>query len=246
MDAIDAEVRRVDEDRWLASRFAPAPVREALTAIYAFNHEVARTAEVVSQPAIGDIRLAWWRDAIDEMYAGGALRAHPVVTLLDKAIRAHDLPRGPFDALIEARHADLEAAPFADWGAVEAYVDATAGSVMRLALAAADARLDEVFVVQAARAWGLIGLLRARGRMAMHGHALLPREATLEDVLRRVADAHAATRAALARIPTEAFPACGYLALIGAYAEALRGGRDGPGLMGRRFKLVAAAATGRY
>lgn len=245
MDALDAEVRRVDEDRWLASRFAPAPGREALTAIYAFNHEVARTAEVVTQAAIGDIRLAWWRDAIAEIYDGGVLRAHPVVTLLAKAIRAHDLPRAPFDALIEARHANLEAVPLADWAAVEAYVDATAGGVMRLALKACGSDLDEAFVVQGARAWGLTSLLRARGRMAMHGHALVPREVSLDDVLQRASSSHALARSALPRLPTEAFPASGYVALTPAYIAALREGRDSIPLLMRQFRLIAAAATGR-
>jgi len=246
MDAIDAEVRRVDEDRWLASRFAPAPVREALTAIYAFNHEVARTAEVVSQTAIGDIRLAWWRDAVAEIYAGGTLRAQPVVTILAKAIRAHDLPRAPFDALIEARHADLEAAPFADWVAVEAYLDATAGSVMRVASAAAGAPLADSFIAPAARAWGLVGLLRARGAMAMHGHALLPRAVSLEDVLQRVRASLVSARAAQGRIPTEAFPACGYIALTPAYASALSEERESLALLTRQVRLLAASATGRY
>jgi phytoene synthase len=246
MTDLDAEVRRVDEDRWLASRFAAAPVREALTAIYAFNHEVARTAEVVSQAAIGDIRLAWWRDALAEIYGGAALRAHPVVALLAKAIRAHDLPRAPFDALIEARHANLEAAPLADWAAVEAYVDATAGGVMRLALKAANAEMDEKFVTQAAQMWGLTGLLRARGAMAMHGHALMPRDVSLGDALERASAAQASARAVLPRIPAGAFPACGYVALAPAYADALRKGRDGTPLLIRQFRLIAAAATGRY
>ena len=43
-------------------------------------------------PAGAATSVAWWRDAIAEIYAGGALRAQPVVTMLAKAIRAHDLP----------------------------------------------------------------------------------------------------------------------------------------------------------
>ena len=69
MDDLDSQlVRRTDEDRWLASRFAPADVRADLIALYALNYEVARTVEVVSQPTLGDIRLAWWREAIAEIY----------------------------------------------------------------------------------------------------------------------------------------------------------------------------------
>ena len=35
---IDKRVRRVDEDRWISSRFAPAGQRRALTALYALNY----------------------------------------------------------------------------------------------------------------------------------------------------------------------------------------------------------------
>ena len=66
-EALDDLVRRVDEDRWLASRFAPADVRARLIALYAVNYEIARTAEVVREPGVGDIRLAWWRDALAEI-----------------------------------------------------------------------------------------------------------------------------------------------------------------------------------
>jgi phytoene synthase len=165
---------------------------------------------------------------------------------LAQTIRAHDIPRPPFDALIEARHADLDAAPFADWTGVEAYVDATAGNVMRLALAATGTRVDDVFVGHAARTWGLIGLLRARGQMAMHGHALLPREASLEGVLSRATAAHVRARAALSLLPANAFPACGYVALAPAYAKALAQGRNSTPLLLRQLRLVAASATGRY
>ncbi|MBC8107455.1 MAG: squalene/phytoene synthase family protein, partial [Anaerolineae bacterium] len=59
-------VRRVDEDRWLASRFAPAPVRERLIALYAVNYEIARLSETVREAPLGDIRLEWWRSALSE------------------------------------------------------------------------------------------------------------------------------------------------------------------------------------
>src|SRR3546814_13116142 len=54
-----ALVERHDPDRYLASLFAPEAQREDLFALYAFNYEVAKTAEVVSEPMIGQIRLQW-------------------------------------------------------------------------------------------------------------------------------------------------------------------------------------------
>ena len=40
--------------------------REDLVALYAFNYELSRAAEATSQPLIGEMRLAWWSEALDE------------------------------------------------------------------------------------------------------------------------------------------------------------------------------------
>ena len=57
-------VRAGDKDRYLASLFAPDELRPYLLALYAFNIEIARVRETVSEAALGEIRLQWWRDAI--------------------------------------------------------------------------------------------------------------------------------------------------------------------------------------
>ena len=58
-------VRRHDRDRYQTALFAPADRREALFALYAFNYEIARVRESVTQPMLGQIRLQWWREVID-------------------------------------------------------------------------------------------------------------------------------------------------------------------------------------
>src|SRR5579872_5539453 len=96
-------VRRQDRDRFLSALFVPADRRAAVLALYAFNHEIAKTRDVVSEPLLGRIRLQWWREAIEEVYAGGTVRAHVVMTPLAAAIREHGLAREHFDAMIDAR-----------------------------------------------------------------------------------------------------------------------------------------------
>ena len=46
-------VQRHDPDRYLLSLFAPARHRAALWALYAFNHEIAKTREVVTETTMG-------------------------------------------------------------------------------------------------------------------------------------------------------------------------------------------------
>ena len=48
-------VRNNDPDRFVLAMLAPEPVREALIALYAFNIEVARTRELVSEAMLGEI-----------------------------------------------------------------------------------------------------------------------------------------------------------------------------------------------
>ena len=101
-------VRQQDSDRYLLSLFAPAKHRHALWALFAFNCEIAKTREVVSETTIGLIRLQWWRDAIAEIYEGKPVRQHEVVQPLAQAIKNYHLPRDLFDTLIYAREFDLE------------------------------------------------------------------------------------------------------------------------------------------
>jgi len=170
----EALVRKTDRDRYLSSLFAPSHVRRHLHALYAFNYEVAKTADTVSQPVMGQIRLQWWRDAVEEIYAGAA-RNHEVVRALAETVRDHDLPHALFDALIDARENDLDEAPFADWASVEAYADATSGHVMRLAarILGAQSRANEG-AGEAGIAYALVGLLRAFPFHASRRRLMLP------------------------------------------------------------------------
>jgi 15-cis-phytoene synthase len=54
-----------EPDRYLAALLAPEPPRQALLVLAAFAAEVARIAWAVREPAMGEIRLHWWRDALD-------------------------------------------------------------------------------------------------------------------------------------------------------------------------------------
>jgi phytoene/squalene synthetase len=169
-------VRRHDYDRFLSALFAPEPQRARLLALYAFNYEVAKTAETVSQPLLGQMRLQWWREALDEIYAGDT-RRHEVVAALAVTIRESDLPRLMFDALLEARELDLETMPLTNMAEMEAYADATSGHLMRLAarVCGAGNALDGV-ARDAGIAFALTGILRALPWQAAKGRVMLPRD----------------------------------------------------------------------
>lgn len=129
---VDEVVAAGDPDRYVSAFFAPTAKRRALIALYAFHHEVGRIAFTVHEPMAGHIRLAWWREQVAVAFAGGTLQA-PVPRALAEAVRGHDLPRGLFDAYLNARAGDLEEVPFADETAMDRHADAVEGGLLRLA-----------------------------------------------------------------------------------------------------------------
>jgi phytoene synthase len=94
---LGAHVRRHDPDRFFCTLFAPADRRDALFTLYAFNHELARAQEVVSEPGLALIRLQWWREVVE-----GEARPHEVATPLCHGLAAGILPRADLLAMIEA------------------------------------------------------------------------------------------------------------------------------------------------
>lgn len=245
---LDARIRRLDPDRWLASRFAAdAAGRAAMIAVYALNDELARVGETVSQPLAGEIRLAWWRERLEGLAAGETAPSHPVLQTLAPALRSGRLPAMLLDALVEARHADLETAPFADDAALARYLDGTAGAVMALAARALDADAPLRAGVEAARAWGLAGLYRARGHWRARGRSWTPAgwgvldEAALgARVAEEVEAALARARRELKPLAVTAFPAVAYATLAGPYAHA-----RSPSELERRGRILCAVLRGR-
>ena len=157
------QVRRYDHDRFLTAIFAPASTRENLYALYAFNIEIAKVREVVTEPLIGQMRLQWWRDTLDKLFAGGTV-AHAVAGPLGRVIAEARLGRADFDRLIDTREADLDSTPISDFQALLDYAEGTSAPLLALALAATGGGQGEVAreVARLAGAgWALVGLLRA-------------------------------------------------------------------------------------
>ena len=174
-----AELRRHDPDRFLTALFAPAERREALFAIYAFNLEVARAREAVSEPMLGRIRLQWWREAIEGIYAGRP-RRHYVVDPLSEAVARHGLSRDSFDRLIDSREADMEGEGPATLAALRAYAEGSSASLVQLALEVLCKGAPAAALRESGRrvgiAWALIGLLRAVPFHARARRLYLPAE----------------------------------------------------------------------
>lgn len=180
-----AEVRRHDRDRYLAALFAPDPERRALVALYAFNLEIAKVREAVTEPMLGEIRLQWWREALEGI-AAGTPRRHAVVLALADAAGRYDLSLPRMGRMIEARAFDLEDRQPEDMDALIAYAGGSAGELACLALEALGARDEAAMHAGHALgvAWALVGLIRAVPFHAAQRRCYLPESVTARAGLR--------------------------------------------------------------
>jgi len=170
------DVKRFDYDRWLGSLFTPEPVRHHVMALIAFNIEIARIRETVSEPMLGDIRLQWWRDTISDL-SKGTVRLHPVAEALNDLNKETKIDFNLMQEMIDMRAKDLDPAPIATEGEMIVYAEATGGNLHRLIYAALGARerADAVeAVMRSGRAYALNGILRAIPFHAKYDLLLLP------------------------------------------------------------------------
>ncbi|KAF9685709.1 hypothetical protein SADUNF_Sadunf03G0082400 [Salix dunnii] len=70
-----ALVRRYDYHHYLCLLKLPPNTRKAAFALHAFNVETSRVMDVASDPRIGLMRLFWWQEAIDKIYADKPVEA---------------------------------------------------------------------------------------------------------------------------------------------------------------------------
>lgn len=167
-------VKQHDPDRFLLSLFCDASYLEALWALFAFNYEISKTREVVSESTLGHIRLQWWRDEIAKIYDSNATQGNEILSALADAIQRYDLPKESFDKLIYAREFDLENVLPADMEGFTNYCDFTTTPLMQLVLLVVGGDPKSEAVRDVSITYAASGLLRAVPFHAKQGRAFLP------------------------------------------------------------------------
>ncbi len=227
------QLRLQDRDRFIADLFAPESARRHLFALHAFDAEIARIRFVVSESALGEIRLQWWRDALANRDPGG----NPLAEALLRSIEAEGWPVPAFLALLDARVFDLYNDPMPSLADFEGYAGETASMLFQfaaMALGAAGPAVAEA-AGHGGVAWSLTAALGRFAADAGRHQLFLPRDrledrgVDIEDVfalrpspqlvsamadLRQVAAGHfAKAKTAAASLPASARPAFLPLAL---------------------------------
>ena len=161
IDYCRQQAREHDADRYYMSLFAPAAKRPALWALIAFNLEVSKTRAVVSETMLGEIRLQWWREALDSI-AAGTPRAHPVVEALAAELLDFAAVLPFLDEVIDTWSDDFGGAQVT-LASLEGHAHGTGGALNAAMLLALnpDADTTQIDVARrAGQAWSLMGTIR--------------------------------------------------------------------------------------
>lgn len=167
-------VRSADFERYAATLLVSAEQRHALLALYAFDLEIARVRDHITQPLAGEIRLQWWSDTL-VMPADAGEQGSPVAAELLRAIHLHHLPADLFVRVIDGHRFDLYDDPIQTIGDLQDYLSDTAAPLFDLAARiAGENSPDTELVRHAALAFGLARTIESLGRNASRRQLFLP------------------------------------------------------------------------
>ncbi|KAL7626359.1 hypothetical protein AAE478_003131 [Parahypoxylon ruwenzoriense] len=137
-----AQLRQSDYDSYLIRNVLPQSRRDAYDALRAFNLELVRLPELVSHPTIGKVRMQFWRDAVNNTFAGKPPR-EPIMILLHKVVSELAETGGTPSSikfwllrLISTREKYMDNRPFASLASLEEYAENTYATLMYSNLAA--------------------------------------------------------------------------------------------------------------
>ncbi|KAJ0968596.1 hypothetical protein J5N97_025513 [Dioscorea zingiberensis] len=96
------QVRTYDYHHYLCLLHLPPSMRKAAFALRAFNVETSRAMDVASDPKIGLMRLLWWQEAVDKIFAKKLIE-HPTAQALSAVISEQKISKSWLKRSVEAR-----------------------------------------------------------------------------------------------------------------------------------------------
>lgn len=161
--------RKSDYDGYMIRNFIPKFRQDAYDALRAFNLELVRLPELVSNPTIGQMRMQFWRDAVNNTFAGKPPK-EPIMILLHKVLTELAETQGSSPSsirfwllrLINTREKYMDNRPFTSLAALEEYAENTYSTLMYSTLAALPIRSMHVdhLASHIGKACGIVAVLR--------------------------------------------------------------------------------------
>lgn len=130
-------IRKSDSPSYTLSHFIQPHALPAYLAIRAFNIEIARIPDIVSNTTIGQMRHQFWRDTINKTFAASPPE-EPVAILLASYMQDTDIKLNKtwFQKIISAREQALTRPGFTNLSALETYAESTYSMMLYLTLSA--------------------------------------------------------------------------------------------------------------
>ncbi|KAG0368864.1 NADH dehydrogenase (ubiquinone) complex I, assembly factor 6 [Gamsiella multidivaricata] len=191
-------VRKADYEGFLCTHFFPKHQQSTQMALRAFNIELASIRESVSNTDIGRMRMQFWRDSLDKVFAGVPPQ-QPVALALAYAIQEQELYNQQqqqggstpgtgnsemsliwFKRMITEREQNLSDPQFMTLGQMETYCENTFGSLLYLQLESVGVKSLEAdhAASHLAKAMGIATMLRAFPFHMQQNRMIIPAEIT--------------------------------------------------------------------
>jgi len=100
-------VKNFDPDRYLITLAAPKNTQAALIVLFAFNVEIERILNTVSEETLGRIKLQWWREGLESVF-NGKPRKHMVLIALKSILDKFPICHSTLEEIIDAQEQALE------------------------------------------------------------------------------------------------------------------------------------------
>jgi len=184
-------VRRDDHERYLTSLFASKVAQRAVWAVLAFNQEVAKIRDNITETALGEIRLQWWQEVLVEIQKG-TIRQQPVIQEL-AAIEGSKKIWILLEESLEARSLEMTADAPTSLLSLQQYTNGVGGALHEAILHVCAKSPVSAEAILAARsagtAWAMMGLIRALPFHWQAGRSMLPQDNDLAMQIRNAAKA---------------------------------------------------------
>jgi squalene synthase HpnC len=125
----------------VVSSLVPRALRDDFAAVYSFCRWADDLGDEIEDRDESLRLLAWWREELDACFAGEPV--HPVMVALAATVERHDLPRKPFDDLVDAFVQDQSVTRYETWKELLEYCSLSANPVGRLVLMLLGEERDE-------------------------------------------------------------------------------------------------------
>lgn len=146
-----------DPERWLAVTYAFKKSRPALAALFALDISLGRVVASTTEPMIGAMRLAWWREALERLHQP-PIPGEPVLQALAAEL-VHGRPEmaAQLAAMVEGWVALIEVDRL-DTEALQTHARERGQRLFALAADALDVDRDMDVIERLGRGWALVDL----------------------------------------------------------------------------------------